>query len=294
VSILVRFWGTRGSIPTPGSKTRRYGGNTSCVAIDVDGGLFILDAGTGLRELGDELLSRGSEPIEAHLLFSHTHWDHIQGFPFFRPAYQPTTRLHVYEIARDDERFTRLLLGQMRSEYFPVSFSDLGGHIVPEYFSNGRSKINGVTLHCLEQTHPGRSFAYRVEVQGKHVVYATDTELDLLLENADACSRDREICRIVPRRITDFVRDADLLIADAQYTDEEYRQKVGWGHSCISTVVDMAAAAQVKRLALFHHDPSHSDDRIDNIVDAARRRALVRGSKLDVFAAREGLTLKVG
>jgi phosphoribosyl 1,2-cyclic phosphodiesterase len=294
VSILVRFWGTRGSIPTPGSKTRRYGGNTSCVAIDVDGSLFILDAGTGLRELGDDLLLRNGGPVEAHLLFSHTHWDHIQGFPFFRPAYQPSTYLHVYEIARDDERFTRLLLGQMRSEYFPVTFSDLGGHIVPEYFENSQHHVNGVVLRCLEQTHPGRSFAYRMETQGKRIVYATDNELDLVLENTEASSRDPEALRIVPRRITDFVRDADLLIADAQYTDEEYERKIGWGHSRISTAVDMATAANVRRLALFHHDPSHSDDHIDGIVEVARRRAELRGSKIDVFAAREGLTLKVG
>lgn len=293
MSILVRFWGTRGSIPTPGSKTRRYGGNTSCVAIDVDGSLFILDAGTGLRELGDDLVALNPGSIEAHLLFSHTHWDHIQGFPFFRPAYQPSTQLHVYEIARDDERFTRLLQGQMRSEYFPVKFSDLGSSILPEYFSNGQNQINGVRLRCLEQNHPGRSFAYRMETHDRTIVYATDTELDLMLENAAASSRDPEILRIVPRRILDFVRDADLLIADAQYTDEEYVNKVGWGHSRIATVVDMAVVANVKRLALFHHDPSHSDDHIDSIVETARQRAELRGSKIDVFAAREGLTLKV-
>lgn len=294
MSILLRFWGTRGSIPTPGNKTRRYGGNTSCISIEIDDGLFILDAGTGLRELGDDLLLRSPSAIEAHLLFSHTHWDHIQGFPFFTPAYLPTTSLHVYEIARDDERFTRLLLGQMRSEYFPVSFSDLGGRIIPEYFADKKCAINGVSLHCLEQTHPGRSFAYRIETQGKRIVYATDNELDLVLENADACAHDPEILRVPPWRTTDFARDADLLIADAQYTDEEYPKKTGWGHSRVSTVVDMATIAGVKRLALFHHDPLHSDDHIDAIVDAARQRAQLRGSKLDVFAAREGMTLKVG
>jgi phosphoribosyl 1,2-cyclic phosphodiesterase len=294
MSILVRFWGTRGSIPTPGNKTRRYGGNTSCVSIDVDGSLFILDAGTGLRELGLELLSQRTGPIEAHLLFSHTHWDHIQGFPFFRPAYLPTTTLHVYEIARDDERFTRLLLGQMRSEYFPVTFSDLGGRILPEYFSSGHVAVDGATLRCLEQLHPGRSFAYRLESQGKRIVYATDSELDLALENADASTKDPECLRMCPRQVTDFVRGADLLIADAQYTDEEYKKLAGWGHSRVATVIDMATVAEVKRLALFHHDPSHSDDHIDAIVEVARRRVLLRGSQLDVFAAREGLTLKVG
>jgi phosphoribosyl 1,2-cyclic phosphodiesterase len=294
MSVLLSFWGTRGSIPTPGSRTRRYGGNTSCIAIDVDGALFILDAGTGLRELGDDLVTRNGTPIEAHLLFSHTHWDHIQGFPFFRPAYQPTTNLHVYEIARGDERFTRLLLGQMRSEYFPVEFSDLGSHIMPEYFSDGSIRVNGITLCCLEQDHPGRSFAYRMETQDRRIVYATDTELDLSLREPEACARDPERLRLVPQTIVDFVRDADLLVADAQYTDEEYATKVGWGHSRIFTAVDVATTANVKRLALFHHDPSHSDDQLDTIVELARRRVEHHGSKMDVFAAREGLTLKVG
>lgn len=293
MSIFVRFWGTRGSIPTPGSKTRRYGGNTSCVEVNIDQQIFILDAGTGLRELGHELLTRNLGAVEAHLLFSHTHWDHIQGFPFFLPAYQPTTKLHVYEIARHDERFTRLLLGQMRSEYFPVTFSDLGGHILPAYFENDTTTVGGVTLRCFEQTHPGRSFAYRIEHGGKSVVYATDSELDLLLENKDATLSDFDAPRVSPRPITDFMRDAELLIADAQYTDDEYPKKIGWGHSRVSTVVDLAIAAGIGRLALFHHDPLHSDDRIDSIVEAAKVRVSKRGSKLDVFAAREDLVLKI-
>jgi len=293
VSLFVRFWGTRGSIPTPGSKTRRYGGNTSCVEVNAGGQLFILDAGTGLRELGHDLLTRDVDTVEAHLFFSHTHWDHIQGFPFFVPAYRPTTQIHVYEIARHDERFTRLLLGQMRSEYFPVSFSDLGGHILPGYFENGCAKVDGVVLRCLEQTHPGRSFAYRLEQDTRSIVYATDSELDLLLENKDQTLKDFDALRVSPRAITDFVRDTDLLIADAQYTDVEYAKKIGWGHSRVSTVVDLAVSANVKRLALFHHDPLHSDDQIDSIVDAARQRAALRGSNLDVFAAREDLVLKI-
>lgn len=293
MSFFVRFWGTRGSIPTPGNKTRRYGGNTSCVEVTIDDQLFIFDAGTGLRELGHDLLTRNLGGIEASLFFSHTHWDHIQGFPFFLPAYQATTTLQVYEIARDDERFARLLLSQMRDDFFPVSFGDLGAALVPRYFENRRTEINGVTIRYLEQPHPGRSFAYRIEQDDHSVVYATDSELDRLIDNRDSSRRNWDEWRVLPRELTDFVRGASLLIADAQYTDDEYEKKVGWGHSRVHTVVDLAVAAGVQRLALFHHDPQHSDDHIDIIVDAARHRAKVRGSDLDVFAARESLVLKI-
>jgi phosphoribosyl 1,2-cyclic phosphodiesterase len=293
VSIFVRFWGTRGSIPTPGSKTRRYGGNTSCVEIDAAGHLVILDAGTGLRELGHALQSRSDGGVEAHFFFSHTHWDHIQGFPFFVPAYQPSSKLHVYEIARHEERFTRLLLGQMRSEYFPVTFADLGAAILPKYFVTNRVELGAITVRCFEQTHPGRSFAYRLECEGKSVVYATDSELDLLLLDRERTLTDLERMRELPPAVAAFVEGADLLIADAQYTDEEYPKKVGWGHSRVGTVVDLAIRANVKRLALFHHDPMHSDDRVESIVEVAQKRVLARRSPLDVFAAREDLVLKV-
>ncbi len=294
MSVFVRFWGTRGSIPTPGNKTRRYGGNTSCVEVEANNTLFIADAGTGLRELGLDLQNRRSGPVEAHLLFSHTHWDHIQGFPFFLPAYQATTRMHVYEISRSDDRFAKLLLGQMRSEYFPVAFSDLGGSIVPQHFTHGRTEVANVRLQTLEQTHPGRSFAYRFETQGQCVVYATDNELDLALQNAEEVSRDPEVPRQCPEEYLRFIAESDLLIADAQYTDEEYPKKVGWGHSRVNTIVDAAVQAGVRQLALYHHDPLHSDDQVDAILEAARKRVALRGSSLSVFAAREGLVLRIG
>jgi phosphoribosyl 1,2-cyclic phosphodiesterase len=143
VASFVRFWGTRGSIPTPGHRTRVYGGNTSCVEVRVDDTLFVCDGGTGMRELGDSLVRRSNGPLQAHLLFSHTHWDHIQGFPFFLPAYKPSTTLHIYDVERDDDRIHRLLLGQMRSEYFPVTFSDLGSKIVSSDLHGGNKVIEG-------------------------------------------------------------------------------------------------------------------------------------------------------
>jgi phosphoribosyl 1,2-cyclic phosphodiesterase len=264
------------------------------VEIDAAGHLVILDAGTGLRELGHALQARSAGGVEAHLFFSHTHWDHIQGFPFFVPAYQPSTKLHVYEIAHNEERFTRLLLGQMRSEYFPVTFADLGASILPKYFVASKTELGALTVRCFEQTHPGRSFAYRLDCEGRSVVYATDSELDLLLVERERTLTDLELPRELPPAVTAFMEGADLLIADAQYTDDEYPKKMGWGHSRVGTVVDLAVRANVRRLALFHHDPMHSDDRVEAIVDMAQKRALARGSNLDVFAAREDLVLKVG
>jgi phosphoribosyl 1,2-cyclic phosphodiesterase len=290
--MIVRFWGTRGSIPTPGHKTRRYGGNTSCVAIEIGDRLLICDGGTGLRELGLDLLSRGSKKLEAHLFFSHMHWDHIQGFPFFVPAYAPDNELYVYETAPGEDRVQRLLHGQMRSEYFPVTFSDLGARIHSRHFSESVLDLAGVRVRCLEQKHPGRSFAYSFESGGKKVVYATDSELDLLLEDPELPERDPEALRRLPAPLVDFVRGADLLIADAQYTDEEYPKKRGWGHARANTVVDLARQAGVAQCALFHHDPMHSDDMVDQKIAIAEARVARAGDKTVIFGAREGMALK--
>lgn len=292
MSAFVRFWGTRGSIPTPGHATKRYGGNTSCVEIRIDDTLFICDGGTGLRELGLELLGRGQRGVVAHMFFSHMHWDHIQGFPFFVPAYAPANRLHVYESGPSETRVQRLLHGQMRSEYFPVTFADLGAQIGAGHFENGELEVEGVRIRCLAQRHPGQSFAYSFEKNGTKVVYATDSELDLNLLNADQAKHELDAPRRNAPDIVRFVEGADLLIGDAQYTDAEYPHKIGWGHARANTVVDLALEAGVRQCALFHHDPMHTDEAVDEKVRNARERALPRGGGLTVFGAREGLELK--
>jgi phosphoribosyl 1,2-cyclic phosphodiesterase len=294
MSTFVRFWGTRGSIPTPGHRTRKYGGNTSCVEIRFDDALFICDGGTGLRELGVDLTQRRRrEQIEAHMFFSHTHWDHIQGFPFFLPAYAKESSLFVYDTTPEDDRVHRLLLGQMRSEYFPVTFKDLGSKIVACNLAGGEKRIDGVGVRYFEQTHPGRSFAFRFEKAGKSIVYATDHELDARLLDPDIVRRDPLALRRLPEDFVRFVSDADLLIADAQYTDSEYDEKVGWGHARANTVVDLALQSGARQCALFHHDPMHSDDEVELIVHEGRERAAAAGSKLVVFGAREGLEIKL-
>jgi phosphoribosyl 1,2-cyclic phosphodiesterase len=290
--VFVRFWGTRGSIPTPGHKTRRFGGNTSCVEIRVGELLLICDGGTGLRELGLDLVARDKPRVEAHLFFSHMHWDHIQGFPFFVPAYAPANELFVYEVASGDDRVQRLLHGQMRSEYFPVSFADLGARMLARHFEAGTTQIGAITVRCLEQRHPGRSFAYAFEVEGKKIVYATDSELDLLLADPEAVLRDPAALRRLPEELVSFCRDADLLIADGQYTDEEYPKKIGWGHARATTVADLAQQAGVRQCAIFHHDPLHTDEHVDKKIESVKERLASAGSGCLAFGAREGLVLK--
>ncbi len=289
---FVKFWGTRGSIPTPGHKTRRYGGNTSCVEVRIDDTLFVCDGGTGLRELGVDLQNR-TDRVTAHLFFSHTHWDHIQGFPFFLPAYSPTAELHVYDVKKNDQRVQRLLLGQMQSEYFPVSFGDLGAQINFADLDTGEKTIDGTLVNHIEQTHPGRSFAYSFTKGGCKIVYATDSELDLVITNPVESEKDPFALRKLPDPIVRFAAESDLLVADGQYTDEEYPKKKGWGHARATTAVDLAIQAGVKQLALFHHDPMHTDESLDDIVDGCRKRVAVLGSRLVVFGAREGVELKL-
>jgi phosphoribosyl 1,2-cyclic phosphodiesterase len=293
MSIFVRFWGTRGSIPTPGHKTRTFGGNTSCVELRIDDSLFICDGGTGLRELGVDLGAKNQHGLEVHMFFSHTHWDHIQGFPFFLPAYAKQNTLIVYDVGQDDDRVHRLLKGQMQSDYFPVNFSELGSKIASSFLKFEPTLIDGVRVTAFEQAHPGRSFAYAFEKNGTKIVYATDNELDATLLNRDESLRDRRLLRQIPEAFLRFVAGADLLIADGQYTDEEYPAKVGWGHARAKTVVDLAVQAKVKQCAIFHHDPMHADDLVEHMIEECRERAAEFGSDTLIFGAREGLTLKL-
>lgn len=295
MAFLVRFWGTRGSIPTPGRATYRYGGNTSCVEIMVDQTLFICDGGTGLRELGADLLKRSSAPIHAHLLFSHMHWDHIQGFPFFAPAYRPQNTFYIYGTFLGDTRFHGLLSGQMSSAYFPVDFSDLNAHVLAtDLGETGVRIIDDVVVKCFEQRHPGLSYAYSLEKDGKKVVYATDNEVDLTLVDTELPIREPNAPRIIPAQFVEFCRGADLLIADGQYTDDEYVKYTGWGHARATTIVDLAVQAGVRQLAVYHHDPMQTDRDVETKIEICRQRAARFGSPLFVFAAREGIELKIG
>ncbi|MBA4148725.1 MAG: MBL fold metallo-hydrolase [Verrucomicrobia bacterium] len=292
MAVFVKFWGCRGSIPTPASWTRVYGGNTSCVEVRFDKTIFICDAGSGIRELGKDLATRQPEPTELHLLITHTHWDHIQGFPFFSPAYAETTRLRVYGKSMGENSPHALLSGQMISDYFPVSYQHLGAQIISDSFQSGGKEIEGVCVRTIPLNHPGGCTGYIFEKDGKKIVYLTDNELEIQPGDKFPDLNNDGPLRRVPQDLIDFVRHADLLIADAQYDDKEYVEKRGWGHSSCVSVTDLAIKADVKNLALFHHDPECSDSQVDEKVRVCCERAVRFGANVTIFAAREGIELK--
>ncbi len=287
MAVLVTFWGTRGSIPTPGHGTQRYGGNTSCVEIRSSSTTVICDAGTGLRALGEQLDSEG-RPGPLYMFFSHPHWDHIQGFPFFTPAYDPKKKILVFG-GEDEEPVHGLLSGQMQPRYFPVRFENLGADIRQGSFRKDATEVGNIQVRRFKQHHPGGSFGYTFLTEGAKIVYSTDNELDALIT-----SEKKDGLRKLPAEIVERYRDADLLIADAQYTDADYAHKKGWGHARATTAVDLAIQAGVKQLALFHHDPLQTDPQMEEKVRTCQERARrLGGEHLLVFAAREEITLKL-
>jgi phosphoribosyl 1,2-cyclic phosphodiesterase len=290
---LVTFWGTRGSISTPGRTTERYGGNTPCVTILHKNTRVILDAGTGIRNFGLDIRDEIGNPenqLSLHLFLSHTHWDHIQGLPFFQPAYNKETTLTIYGSPYKENFLASVLKGQMDKEYFPVSMSVFSADIRIREMSEEIIHLGELTIEWQEQIyHPGGSVRYGLQVGGKKIVYATDVELNRIFQGE---SREDD-AKALAREYLEFVHNADLLIADGQFTEEEYSSKVGWGHSSIPLLLDVAYEAQVKQLAIFHHDPQHSDKFLDELWMENRSKFLSTYKKMDIFWAREGLTLEI-
>lgn len=292
MAAFVKFWGTRGSIPTPTSWTRVYGGNTSCVEVRFGDTVFICDAGSGIRELGRDLLARKPRPVDLHLFITHSHWDHIQGFPFFGPAYLKETTIHVYSPTASGDSRHQLLSGQMTSDYFPVSFADLGAQIISDCLENHEKVIDGVSVRSHPLNHSGGCHGYSFERDGVKIVYATDNELVIppgaVFPDQDYSSELRQ----APADLVEWVRDADLLIVDGQYNEAEYATKRGWGHSSCLSATDLAIQAGARHVALFHHDPESTDRDIDARIRACGERALRHTKDLTVFGAREGVELR--
>lgn len=281
----VRFWGTRGSLAKPGPSTVRYGGNTSCVQLISAGGtLIVIDCGTGGHELGAHLARQG-KPVRGHMLISHTHWDHIQGIPFFAPFFIPGNKWDLYAPQGFGDSLRDALAGQMEFTYFPVTPDAFAAEIKYNSLSEGSFRIDDITIRTRYLNHPALTLAYRIEADGVAIVYACDHEPhSRALASAEGPIDGQD------RQHADFLAGADLVIHDAQYTAEEYEPKIGWGHSTHEYVVRICDAVGVKRLALSHHDPMRSDDALDALV--ARDRAnLSEGSILDVFGAAEGMVL---
>jgi CheY-like chemotaxis protein len=293
--MLVRFWGTRGSLAKPGPTTLRYGGNTACVEVRaLDGTLIVLDCGTGAHDLGLAVVS-ARQPVRGHLLITHTHWDHIQGFPFFAPLFDSDNEWDIYAPGGLGQQLERTLAGQMEYTYFPVRLDQLGATIRYHDLVEGRFTVGGVQVVTKYLNHPALALGYRLEAGAVSIVYSADHEphAPQLVHDAEV-GRAAESAPLVhpeDRRHVEFLSEADLVVHDAQYTLEEYRDKSGWGHTPAEYAVDYAVAARARRLALYHHDPLRDDDAVDRLVETCRRRAAARGSALEVFAAAEGLAL---
>ena len=275
-----RFWGVRGSIPVPGPQTAGYGGNTSCVELRAEGQILILDSGTGLRALGNSLAEefRG-RPLSVTMLITHTHSDHIHGFPFFAPAYEASSRIRVLGFSQGGCGLERAFTEQMEPAYFPVGLSHMQGDIAFEELTGDAFQIGDIRVSTSRTNHPGVCGGYRMDTGAGSICYVPDHEAD---------GTHAPECATVAR----LIDGADLVVLDSQYTAEEYRGREGWGHSAMEDAVRTACDARVKCLQLFHHDPSHDDEFLDRMLQKARQ--LAAGSATRIEAAREGAQVILG
>ena len=258
----------------------RYGGNTSCLEVRCGSKIIILDAGTGLRKLGMALLDEfKNKPLQLTLLLSHTHWDHIQGLPFFAPLYESNCRLHILGCEGARKSLVAAVTGQMESTYFPVAFSKLPSNITIEELKDFNLAVGSVRIRAHRANHPGVTVGYRLATPGGTLAFFPDTE-----PRKGGDDRD----------MIDFISGVDVLILDSQYDRDEYETHIGWGHGCLDDSVALALKAGVKKLVLFHHDPEHDDKKIDAFVAYARRLVAQAKGKLKIEAAREGMTLRLG
>jgi phosphoribosyl 1,2-cyclic phosphodiesterase len=294
----LRFWGVRGSVPTPGPTTVQYGGNTTCLEVRAGSQVLIIDAGTGVRLLGRDLAAEfGEKPLNVTLLLTHTHWDHIHGLPFFQPLYQSQNRVRIlgYEGAR--KGLKGVLSQQMDHPFFPVGLRDVPSRLTIEELVESNFSVGPVQVATCAAYHPGRCVGYRLSFSGRSIAFFPDNELRRSMQGSgegDGTHRvGRDYARDADEKLLGFVRGADVLIMDAQYDREEYRRHVGWGHGCVDEVVALALEAGVQRLFLFHHDPDHDDARISQMAAHARQLVARQKAALKVEAAREGLELEL-
>jgi phosphoribosyl 1,2-cyclic phosphodiesterase/CheY-like chemotaxis protein len=293
----LKFWGVRGSIPTPGPGTVFYGGNTSCVEIRAEGQIVILDAGTGLRLLGRQLMSEfDDQALDLTLLLTHTHWDHIQGLPFFLPVYKPRNHLLIlgYEGARHG--LDNVLTSQMESPFFPIGLREVPANVRIEELKELSFTIGPVHVQACFANHPGICVGYRLFTAAGSIAFFPDNEPYHSQSRQSGSASDEatlEFARGQQSKLIDFLRGTDVLIMDSQYDRSEYQDHIGWGHGCLDDVVTLALQASVKRLFLFHHDPNHDDAKIDAMVAHARKLVAERDGNLNVEAAREGATLEL-
>lgn len=288
MGLTMRFWGTRGSIPTPGAATVRYGGNTPCIEVRTSrGSLVILDAGTGIRALGRALTEgAGGAPIRGDIFLSHGHWDHVHGLPFFAPLFQRGNGFRIWRPAATAEHVDHAVRAQMAPGVFPVAFDEIEATVELRTL-NGMHAGDGYVLETFPVRHPGGALGYKIRERpdGPALVYISDNELGDA-PGYDCPSEWRE-------RLVEFTRGAAVLVHDTMYTVEEYERHRGWGHSHYLDALELALDAGVERLVLFHYDPERTDGEIDRHLADCRAAVVQRGGRLEVLAAAEGLTLRL-
>jgi phosphoribosyl 1,2-cyclic phosphodiesterase len=289
----LKFWGTRGSISVPEPGTLRYGGNTTCVEVRADDEIIVLDAGSGIRPLGIALEKEfHAQPIKLSLLVTHAHWDHIQGLPFFAPAYDKKNEIRVSGYDGVDTSFNKIMAEPMKAPFFPIAMRELSARINIKNLTEMDFAVGKVQVRARFVNHPGVCAGYRLFTSAGSIAFLPDHEPYRFLHSSKGNDMSAEQAKTtaIEERISlvQFLHDSDILILDAQYTDAEYESHIGWGHGSVSSAVSLALDAQVHRLLLFHHDPSHDDAMVDTMVNDARRLVRESGKKLEVDGAREG------
>jgi phosphoribosyl 1,2-cyclic phosphodiesterase len=290
----ISFWGTRGSIAVPGPATLRYGGNTTCVELRADGEIIVLDAGSGIRPLGIALQTEfQTRPINLSLLITHAHWDHIQGFPFFKPAYDSNNEISIFGCDGAGASFRQIMAEPMKAPFFPITMRELSARMEIRKLTEMKFSIGKVEIQAALVNHPGVCVGYRIFTSGGSVAFLPDHEpYEFFLHSARgkqlSAEQAQEIAAEEHARLVQFLRGSDVLILDSQYTDQEYRNHIGWGHGSISSAVSLALDAEVQTLCLFHHDPGHNDHKVDTMIESARELVAKSGRHLQVAGAQEG------
>jgi phosphoribosyl 1,2-cyclic phosphodiesterase len=295
----IKFWGTRGSIPVPSPETLRYGGNTTCVELRADGEIIVLDAGSGIRPLGIDLDEEfQARPIKLSLLITHAHWDHIQGFPFFKPAYDSKNEIRIFGFDGAGATFREIMMEPMRSPFFPITMRELSARMDINKLNEMKFSLGKLDIHAAFVNHPGVCAGYRIFTSGGSVAFLPDHEpYQFFLHEARgkqlSPEQAKEIATEQHSALVEFLHGSDVLILDSQYTDQEYETHVGWGHGSISSAVALALEADVQTLLLFHHDPNHDDEMVDTMVESGRELAIKSGSHLEVAGAQQGSEIQL-